>query len=93
MVEYYTVVYRIDGDNAAHDAWWKTIHPLFMKDNIPISVSAVSKADEMTRLDCIRHVIDKGKRDFDVLEQIDEILSHPDPLAWWLENVEKAEAE
>ena len=59
MTGYYTVVYRVDGDNAAHDAWWQGVRPLFMTDAGPISVVSVTKADEALRLDKIRAVVER----------------------------------
>jgi hypothetical protein len=53
MIGYYTVVYRVDGDKAAHDAWWQSVRPLFMSDSEPVAIIAISKADEVRRLDLI----------------------------------------
>ena len=49
--EYCTVVYRIRGDKAVFDDWWKTIHPLFLSDHQPVSVVAVSVGDLIEKLD------------------------------------------
>lgn len=86
-LEYYTVVYRVEGDNSVHDAWWQAIQPLFMADEGLTSVISVSKADEVTRLDCIRRAI-KATRlsNSKTVEAIGHLLDSPDPLAWWREN-------
>ena len=78
MLGYYTVVYKVDGDNAMHDEWWRSIQPLFMTDGQPISVTAISKADEMTRLDRIREIAER-RRD-DCHDTIDEILEALDRI-------------
>jgi hypothetical protein len=49
--EYYTVVYRVDGDRAQHDSWWQALRPLFFADGLPISVVIVALGDLVTRLD------------------------------------------
>jgi hypothetical protein len=45
-ITYYTVVYRVDGDATKHADWWNTIRPLLMAEGRPVSVTAISKADE-----------------------------------------------
>ena len=89
-VTYYTAVYRVDGDAAKHNEWWKSIRSLFMAHDAPVSVTAISKADEMTRLNCIEWIIEQ-RDSFDALDEIREILTHPDPDAWWRKNAEPAE--
>jgi hypothetical protein len=71
MTGYYTVVYRVDGDGAAHDAWWQGVRPLFMADAGPISVVSITQADEALRLDKIREVVER--RDTTNIEKVDAI--------------------
>jgi hypothetical protein len=85
---YYTVVYRVEGDNAAHRAWWESIRPLFMTDSEPVSVSIISQANEVVRLDCIEHIVAGHDSASDKLEAIEVMLLHPDPARWWIENAE-----
>ena len=90
--EFYTVVYRVEGDKAKHDEWWQSVQPLFMADDQPISVTAVSKADEVTRMNCIEMVAERHSGDrYDMIEEIRELIVHPDPLAWWKENHDEPE--
>lgn len=79
MSEYYTVVYKVTGDAKAHAAWWKEIQPLFLDDS-PISVTAVSKTDEMTRLDMIREMLEeRGGDPCDLLDRVRDLLEVDDP--------------
>ena len=87
MGRYYTVVYYVDGDKAACDAWWQTaIDPLFLTDSRPISVSVISAGDEVSRLDCVARIIERGLSNAETVDAINAILVHPDPSAWWREN-------
>ena len=78
MLGYYTVVYRVDGDAAAHDAWWHALVPLFLADE-PVSISTVSTADEVARLGCIRRILKGRQGNDEKLEAIAAMLVHPDP--------------
>ena len=53
MIEYYTVVYRVDGGKAQHDAWWQGLRPLFLADELPISITTIAKGDLIERLDVL----------------------------------------
>lgn len=90
MRVYYTLVYRVDGDNAAHSAWWQSLQPLLMADSEPVSISAISKADEIARLDCITHIVKGCDLPSDATEAIEAMLVHSDPREWWRENVERS---
>lgn len=80
MVGYYTVVYRVDGDAAAQNAWWQSIRPLFMAgEDIPISVMAISKADEIARLVNIERIVEGCQSDDEKLEAIKAVLLAVDP--------------
>jgi hypothetical protein len=92
MPAYYTVVYRITGDQAARDAWWQTIQLLLLADGGPVRVSAISAADEIARLDCIGNIVEGRQHRDDKLRAIEEMLVHPDPLAWWRENAGQTSA-
>jgi hypothetical protein len=85
---YYTVVYRVDGNDDAHNAWWATIQPLFLSDkDDAVSVTAISKADEITRMNCVEKVAESGGTDGNaMIEEVREILVHPDPHIWWIEH-------
>jgi hypothetical protein len=48
-VEYMTVVYRLDGDEAQRSAWWRELLPLFLADGLPVSIVAVGRGDQMTK--------------------------------------------
>ena len=51
-IEYYTVVFRVDGDKAQHDAWWQGLRPLFLADGPPpVSITGIAKGDLMVRVD------------------------------------------
>jgi hypothetical protein len=93
MDGYYTVVYKVTGEKAAHDAWWQSVRPLFMAaDEKPVSITAISVADEITRLNCIEAVAERRDgRYLESIEEIREILVHMDPRVWWDENAEKVE--
>lgn len=94
MRRYYTVVYRVDGDKAENDAWWQeSIQPLFLNDSEPVSITAISAADEVVRLNCIEHLVESHRHRGEKLRAIEEMLVHRDPLAWWRENAEPASAE
>jgi hypothetical protein len=68
---YFTVVYQVTGDEAAQDAWWQTIRPLFFSDeDIPIKITSISMADEFTRLNNIREIL---TGDQDVSDKLDAI--------------------
>jgi hypothetical protein len=85
--EYYTVIYRVDGDETAHKAWWQeTIVPLFMTDSEPVSVLVITMADETARLDCIAHIIESRAPAQETVEAIQAMLVHPDPGAWLRQN-------
>ena len=58
-IEYYTVVYRVDGDKAKHDEWWQALRPLFLADDQPISITAICKDDLVEKLDAIED--EKGR--------------------------------
>lgn len=93
MRRYYTVVYRVDGDKAEHDAWWQqTVQPLFLNDTELVSITAISAADEVARLQCIEKLVEGHRHRGEKLRAIEEMLVHRDPLAWWRENAESAEA-
>jgi hypothetical protein len=87
MRRYYTVVYRVDGGKAQQDAWWAPIQPLFLNDSEPVCITAISAADEVTRLQCMEHIVAGAQHRGEKLRAIEEMLVHPDPLAWWRENV------
>lgn len=85
--EYYTVVYRVEGSKSVHDQWWQSVQPLFRAEEGPVRVTAISKADEVTRLNCIEQVAERyGEDCFAMVDEIRELIVHPDPLAWWQEN-------
>ena len=53
-IEYYTVVYRVDGDKAKHDAWWQALRPLFRADGPPpISITTIAKGDMTEQVDAL----------------------------------------
>ena len=81
MRRYYTVIYRVDGEKAEHDAWWQTIQPLFLSDSSgPVSVTTIAAADEVARLNCIEHIVKGSQHRGEKLEAIEAMLVHPDPL-------------
>ena len=51
MKEYLTVVYKINCDKTVFDEWWATMHPLFLKREAPIQITAFSKGDVISELD------------------------------------------
>jgi hypothetical protein len=80
---YYTVVYRVEGTKAEHDQWWQTIQPMFLAEDGAITVTAVSKDDEMTRLDYIRETIEDGSYDPDgTLDVIKDLIDCADLDKW-----------
>ncbi len=86
MSKYCTVVYCIRGDRAALEAWWETIHPMLWNGD-PVSITAFSQADDLTRLDCIHYILSEPRsHDAETIEAIKRILAHPDPYVWWKEN-------
>lgn len=44
-VEFYTVVYRVEGSRVVHDEWWQALQPLFLADNALISITTITKGD------------------------------------------------
>lgn len=74
-IGYYTVVYRVDGEEAAHDAWWQSIRPLFMSDSEPIAIITISKVDEVRRLDLIREISKRGGDASDMVDAIRALLN------------------
>ena len=81
-VAYYTVVYRVDGDKAKQEEWWASIRPLWMAEDGDVRVTAVSKADEITRLDCLREIVEGGNL-CEAEDDIQEALDALDPKAFW----------
>lgn len=87
--EYYTVVYRVEGGKAQHDGWWQSLQPMFLADEGPITITAISAADEITRLNCIEKVAEDSDNDmWDKVEEIRDLIVHKDPMAWWREHEE-----
>jgi hypothetical protein len=79
MIQSYTVVYRVEGDNAAHYAWWESLRPLFMTGSKSVSISIVSKSNEIARLDYVRRLATDHRSDTEKLEGIAALLTHADP--------------
>jgi hypothetical protein len=82
VIAHYTIVYRVDGDKAVHDAWWQSIQPLFLAESEPVSISMVSKADEVARLDGITRVVEGGMTAADKVQAIEAILARVNPENW-----------
>jgi hypothetical protein len=78
-ITYYTVVYRVDGDKSFHDGWWQSVRPLFLADDAPVSITSISKADEMTRLDRLREIMDLDMNPYDKMDAIREKLTSVEP--------------
>ncbi len=73
-VRYYTVLYRVDGDDAAHDAWWQTIRPLFMTDSEPVSIIVIASSDEFARLEYIERIVKGSEPNAEKAEAIRAIF-------------------
>ncbi len=76
-IRYYTVVYRVDGDKAAHNAWWQAIRPLFMSDSEPVSIIAISARDEVERLDHVERIVKGRGPNAEKVEAIEAVLVQP----------------
>jgi hypothetical protein len=51
-LDYYTVIFRVDGDKAVQDAWWQSLRPLFLADGSPpVSIIGIATGDLMARTD------------------------------------------
>lgn len=49
--EFYTVVYRVKGNKTAHDEWWQGLRPMFLADNVPVSITTIIKGDLAARVE------------------------------------------
>jgi hypothetical protein len=59
--EYYTVVYRVEGDCAQHSEWWHGLRPLFLADGSPpVSITVIARGDLLDRLDRLADTIAKA---------------------------------
>lgn len=87
-VEYMTVVYRC-ADNAAAQALWAKIRPIFMADEGAITVTGVAKEDQMTRLNIIEDLARlPSDAHTDVLDMIKDCLDAADIEAWRTEHAD-----
>lgn len=88
-VEYMTVVYRC-ADNAAAQALWAKIRPIFMADEGAITVTGVAKEDQMTRLNTIEDLVrlPSDMHHADVLDMIRDCLDAADIESWRTEHAD-----
>ena len=88
MTKYCTVVFKIEDDPTWTLIYNNTIKPMFGAENVAVSVSAVSLTDEITKLNCIEHIMEN--REYDTYDKVDtvlELIASEDPLTWWKDNV------
>ena len=48
---FYTVVYRVMGGNERHNEWWRSIQPLFVAEDAPISITSITRGDLAAKMD------------------------------------------
>lgn len=93
MKEYVTVVFQIEAGHT--DDWWNIVGPFWLSsdETMPVKITAMSKADEITRLDCIRLIAERKDGDqYEMIEEIRSTLDVLDPLEWWIKCAEEEEA-
>jgi hypothetical protein len=77
-----TVVYKLR-DKPAWDAEWARIRPLFLAEgDMPVSIVAISKDDEMTRLQMIEEAGRRYDDPFAYKEVVGELIACGDMAKW-----------
>jgi hypothetical protein len=85
--QYFTVIYQCE-DDAAAQACWTQIRPLFMAENGNIRVIGVAKEDQMSRLNMIQDLANIRADDHETLDFIRDLLDAADIEAWRADHAE-----
>lgn len=80
-MKYTTVIYAYS-DQKAFDAEWKRIHPLFLADEAPLRVMAVSADHEMDRVALIEEAIERYDDAFECRDVVRDILACGNVSEW-----------
>lgn len=83
-MSYVTVVFQIQDDQKARDAWRDVIPPLWLADDesAPVRITAMSCDHEMERVQHIQEAVESHTDPWALRDEIQRILSCPDMSRW-----------